>query len=276
MHDEATSIHWHGLHMKNNNWMDGVPGITQCNIAPHTSFTYSFTVNQAPGTHWWHSHTDAQFADGMAGAIMILPGEAEANSLNKLHDIAEEHDEVVMVQDWYHETYRTLALRYTSRYSAFGRSSPPGAKLGGRAAEKFGTELKARTLNPDYPWPVPCAYLPWTPECCRQLASASRPCIRRRSDRSCASSTCVQAGRIRSPQRQGTVPLQVCFAGRLHGDPQVGLPLLGRQPLRRGGREGPPRPPVPSAPPTVLRRVREPRTGAGGVVQVRARQEQAL
>ena len=52
MHTTMTSIHWHGLHMKNNCWMDGVHGITECGIAPGESFTYRFTVDQDPGTHW--------------------------------------------------------------------------------------------------------------------------------------------------------------------------------------------------------------------------------
>lgn len=31
-------IHWHGLHQRGTNWMDGVPGLTQCGIQPGQSF----------------------------------------------------------------------------------------------------------------------------------------------------------------------------------------------------------------------------------------------
>jgi FtsP/CotA-like multicopper oxidase with cupredoxin domain len=62
--------------MKNNCWMDGVHGITECGIAPGESFTYRFEITQDPGTHWYHAHTGAQFADGLQGPIVILPREA--------------------------------------------------------------------------------------------------------------------------------------------------------------------------------------------------------
>jgi FtsP/CotA-like multicopper oxidase with cupredoxin domain len=42
--DEATSLHWHGMIQKGSPWMDGVPGMTNCPIAPHTSYTYEFNT----------------------------------------------------------------------------------------------------------------------------------------------------------------------------------------------------------------------------------------
>ena len=39
---EATSVHWHGLAIVNS--MDGVPGVTQPDIAPGGTFTYRFVV----------------------------------------------------------------------------------------------------------------------------------------------------------------------------------------------------------------------------------------
>jgi FtsP/CotA-like multicopper oxidase with cupredoxin domain len=46
--DEGTSIHWHGLLQKETPYMDGVPGNTQCPIAPGKTFTYKFQA----GTLW--------------------------------------------------------------------------------------------------------------------------------------------------------------------------------------------------------------------------------
>lgn len=37
--EEGTSMHWHGLLQKETPWMDGVPSISQCPIAPGASFT---------------------------------------------------------------------------------------------------------------------------------------------------------------------------------------------------------------------------------------------
>ena len=67
---QATSIHWHGLEQFNTPWMDGVGGITHCQIQPGTTFTYAF-VASVPGTFWYHSHTGTQRADGLAGTLVI-------------------------------------------------------------------------------------------------------------------------------------------------------------------------------------------------------------
>jgi len=40
--NEGTSMHWHGFLQTNSNGQDGVPGVTQCSIAPGASMTYSF------------------------------------------------------------------------------------------------------------------------------------------------------------------------------------------------------------------------------------------
>lgn len=37
MQDNGTSIHWHGLRQLNSTEYDGVPGVTQCPIAPGES-----------------------------------------------------------------------------------------------------------------------------------------------------------------------------------------------------------------------------------------------
>lgn len=67
---EALAIHWHGIHMRNNVWMDGVPFVTQCPIFPRQSFTYRF-IADPPGTHWYHSHNELQRMDGLFGAMII-------------------------------------------------------------------------------------------------------------------------------------------------------------------------------------------------------------
>lgn len=42
--NESTSIHWHGMYQNGTNYMDGAPGVTQCQIAPGTTMIYNFTV----------------------------------------------------------------------------------------------------------------------------------------------------------------------------------------------------------------------------------------
>ena len=67
---ESISIHWHGMHQRNSNWMDGVEHVTQCGIPPGANFTYFFYAKPY-GTHWYHSHSGAQRTDGLFGALIV-------------------------------------------------------------------------------------------------------------------------------------------------------------------------------------------------------------
>lgn len=44
--DNGTSVHWHGIRQLGANEYDGVPGVTQCPIAPGASMTYKFRAEQ--------------------------------------------------------------------------------------------------------------------------------------------------------------------------------------------------------------------------------------
>jgi FtsP/CotA-like multicopper oxidase with cupredoxin domain len=65
---EATSIHWHGLALRNN--ADGVPDITQKAIAAGADYSYQFRLNN-PGTYWYHSHVEMQRERALYGALVI-------------------------------------------------------------------------------------------------------------------------------------------------------------------------------------------------------------
>ncbi|KAH9875831.1 hypothetical protein IAQ61_003296 [Plenodomus lingam] len=67
---EGTGIHWHGILQRGSPWYDGVPGISQCPIAPGSSFTYRFRAD-VYGTSWWHSHFSAQYTAGVFGPLII-------------------------------------------------------------------------------------------------------------------------------------------------------------------------------------------------------------
>lgn len=96
--EEGTSLHWHGLLQVNTEYEDGVPGISQCPIAPGETFTYSFLADLY-GTSWWHSHFSAQYAGGAMGAI-IVHGPDNANYDEDLGP--------VILTDYYHEDYLTI------------------------------------------------------------------------------------------------------------------------------------------------------------------------
>ncbi|GBP81797.1 Laccase-1 [Eumeta japonica] len=97
---EGTTVHWHGQHQRGTPYMDGTPYITQCPILPETTFRYQFNATQA-GTHFWHSHSGMQRADGAAGA-MIVRKPASTEPHGELYDFDSR------VQSMYH----TMEIMY--------------------------------------------------------------------------------------------------------------------------------------------------------------------
>ncbi|KAI1608527.1 Cupredoxin [Exophiala viscosa] len=93
--EEGTSLHWHGLLQQGTPWEDGVPGITQCPLAPGQSFTYSFKADLY-GTSWYHAHYSAQYAAGLFGA-MVIHGPTNADYDADLGP--------VLLTDYYHDDY---------------------------------------------------------------------------------------------------------------------------------------------------------------------------
>lgn len=106
---EVTSIHWHGMRMRDNYFMDGVPYVTQCPIIPGQSFVYRFRADPQ-GTHWYHSHHSNQRTDGLYGLLVVHP--RSAAHPRPFHGI--------FVTDWCHLTADEVALRSgTSRQGSF-------------------------------------------------------------------------------------------------------------------------------------------------------------
>ncbi|OLN86479.1 Laccase-2-like protein 3 [Colletotrichum chlorophyti] len=94
LQDNGTSIHWHGMHLRNGNDQDGANGVTECPIPPGQSKTYSFQMIQY-GTSWYHSHFSYQYGNGIVGAIQIN-GPASADYDIDLGPY--------VISDWYYET----------------------------------------------------------------------------------------------------------------------------------------------------------------------------
>ncbi|RIB27004.1 extracellular multicopper oxidase [Gigaspora rosea] len=121
--EEKTSIHSHGMFQRGTPWYDCVPGQTQCDIQSNKSFTYEFQVNQS-GTYWYHSHTKAQYIEGIVGALIA-------------HDpddpYLKEYDEeiVVLIQDWYHNDSKTLLAQFLSPESNGNEPTPDNGLING-------------------------------------------------------------------------------------------------------------------------------------------------
>ena len=86
--DTNTSIHIHGLALRND--ADGVPMLTQDEVAAGASFVQSFKAPH-PGTYWYHSHTGLQPEEGLYGSFIIDdPNEAGAY----------DREWVLLLDDW--------------------------------------------------------------------------------------------------------------------------------------------------------------------------------
>lgn len=135
--NNGTSIHWHGLRQWHKNTQDGVPGITECPIAPGQQKTYTFQATQY-GTSWYHSHFSCQYGDGVVGPI-VIQGPATAN-----YDI---ESGPLSIADWYYETVNTLAARV-----AHVNAGPPTADtalINGKMVSSSGGSYTRTVLKQD-------------------------------------------------------------------------------------------------------------------------------
>ncbi|WOO83946.1 Laccase-2 [Vanrija pseudolonga] len=100
--DTPQSIHWHGLEQRGTNYMDGVPGFTQCPIRPGATFTYRFTADSA-GTYFYHSHYGNTMSDGLYGGLVIHSRDAPLR-LGRDYDA----DYILWASDWYDTQSETI------------------------------------------------------------------------------------------------------------------------------------------------------------------------
>jgi FtsP/CotA-like multicopper oxidase with cupredoxin domain len=104
---EETTVHWHGIRLPNA--MDGVPGLTQPQIAAGAAFTYEFAVPDA-GTFWYHPHADSlrQLGRGLAGALIV----------QERAPPAVDRDLVWVIQDWRLDDHAQIAPGFGNRMEA--------------------------------------------------------------------------------------------------------------------------------------------------------------
>jgi FtsP/CotA-like multicopper oxidase with cupredoxin domain len=119
MKDNGTGIHWHGMRQLNSCQQDGVPGVTECPIAPGKTRQYRFRATQF-GTTWYHSHWSAQYGDGVLGT-MIIDGPATANYDEDLG--------VLPLTDYYKTP--AFTLNEVAQHSTRGPPSPDNILVNG-------------------------------------------------------------------------------------------------------------------------------------------------
>lgn len=123
MTDRNTSLHFHGLFMKDKNSMDGPEYVTQCPIPPGHTFTYDFNVDDQVGTYWYHSHSGSQYSDGLRGMFII---EEESRDL---YPFEFDQEVPLSICDWYHAESLVIMHEFLSRYNPTGAEPIPQNSL---------------------------------------------------------------------------------------------------------------------------------------------------
>lgn len=87
---DETSIHWHGIHQRGTNNMDGVPGLTQLPIPAGGGMVYEFTADR-PGTYFYHSHSGLDIERGLYAPLIVEP---------KNEPLSYDHEHMLVLDDW--------------------------------------------------------------------------------------------------------------------------------------------------------------------------------
>ncbi|KAK3922857.1 Laccase [Frankliniella fusca] len=130
MPEQSTSVHWHGIQQRGTPYMDGVPFVTQCPVQPHSSFRYSFRAD-TPGTHFWHSHTGCQRADGAVGLLTVrVPKVLDPHGA--LYD-ADLPEHGLLVWDW---THTPAASKFLAHHHAGDDNKADSVLINGKGVSR--------------------------------------------------------------------------------------------------------------------------------------------
>ncbi|KAK9784078.1 putative Oxidoreductase [Seiridium cardinale] len=130
----GTSFHWHGIRQFQTNYLDGVPGVTQCPSKPGDTQVYEFRAMQY-GTGWYHSHYSLQYTNGARGPV-VIHGPSSAN-----YDI---DMEPLLITDWYHAD----AFSYFHEEITDHAHIPTGTLLNGKGVYDCDPARDSRCLSP--------------------------------------------------------------------------------------------------------------------------------
>ncbi|KAJ4431320.1 hypothetical protein ANN_19917 [Periplaneta americana] len=141
MPDRETTVHWHGIFMRGQPYMDGVPYVTQCSILEGQTFRYDFYANNA-GTFLWHSHDGFQKMDGLAGNLVVrLAKSLDPNSHLYDYDLP---SHVILIVDWYYMQFGNDVPGFQAHDRTQGADS---FLIGGRGRNKKSSKGKKSPLS---------------------------------------------------------------------------------------------------------------------------------
>ncbi|XBW34830.1 hypothetical protein QEN19_000397 [Hanseniaspora menglaensis] len=128
-HNLNTSLHFHGLfhnitipEWEQSNQNDGPEMVTGYGIPYAETLLYNFTVGDQVGTYWYHSHSGAQYLDGLRNSLIV-------------HDVEKEKewgitcDTTVTLSELYYKNYYQVMNKFLSRFNPTGAEPIPDAFL---------------------------------------------------------------------------------------------------------------------------------------------------
>ncbi|KAI9334832.1 Cupredoxin [Zopfochytrium polystomum] len=113
--DVPTALHARGLLQSGQPWMDGMPMVSQCPIAPGFNYTYTYEIRQH-GTFLIEGLYNGQLLDGLR-APLIIKAPKELTSYDAEY--------VVTVSDWYDLPATTVKNNYLSLFNPMGDEPLP-------------------------------------------------------------------------------------------------------------------------------------------------------
>ncbi|MGW2619369.1 multicopper oxidase family protein [Streptomyces sp. NPDC001500] len=137
----ATSIHWHGIAMRND--MDGVPPVTQQAVRAGADHTYRF-ITDAPGTYFFHPHVGVQLDRGLYAPLIVEDPE---------EPLSYDEEWVVVLDDWVDGVTGTpdqvlAELRHGTDGMNMGGDSSSGGRDTGDMAGMEGMAMNGNSARP--------------------------------------------------------------------------------------------------------------------------------
>lgn len=113
--DNATTIHWHGIHQRGTPYYDGVATQSQCPLQSRKSMSYSFTASPS-GTAFWHAHFHSENVDGLYGPLIV-------DDTNGSFPFSFDDEKVILLTDSYDNSSWALE-RYLSTPPSLDNPQP--------------------------------------------------------------------------------------------------------------------------------------------------------
>lgn len=125
-----TSLHFHGLfhnitvpEWEQSNQNDGPNMVTGYDIPYKETLLYNFTVGDQIGTYWYHSHSGAQYLDGLRSTFVVHDVEKEQKEWKI------DYDNTITVSELYYKNYYQVIDKFLSRFNPTGAEPIPDSFL---------------------------------------------------------------------------------------------------------------------------------------------------